>query len=198
MPPQRTRTNASLACINCRLRHEKCERPSGKDVCTNCREHNRLCVSIPGNKRGPKPRSQNPGFAHLQPFSSINLHETTQIQHWDQLIPSIRNNSHPVSREAYMQYQLTPSIENYSYLIPGVDIQYQEQLSSETTKFQNIYINQSPLSCLPFFIYDESTPNDMPNVTLKSDSFSTNCEDTEVFRSLINYPQHLFFPTLKY
>ncbi|CAG8681598.1 9841_t:CDS:1 [Dentiscutata erythropus] len=192
MPPQRTRTNASIACINCRYRHEKCERPPGEDTCINCREHNRFCVYTQGNKREPKPHRQNPGFTNLLPFSNINLNETTQSQHWEQLIHSI-GNPHAVSRAAYMQYQLTPNIENYSCLTPRAYTQYQEQLSpsiwsslcpvSGTTKFQNIYINQSPLSYFPYLIYDEPTLSNVPNVTLKSNSFSTSYEDTELCQS---------------
>lgn len=45
-------------------------------------------------------------------------------------------------------------------------------------KLQNIYINQSPL---PFFIYDEQTSSSMPNVMLKSNSFSTSDGNTEAF-----------------
>ncbi|CAG8783228.1 2256_t:CDS:1 [Racocetra persica] len=110
MPQQKTRTNTTLACINCQWRHGRCERLSGEDICTSCKKHNRLCVFIPGNKHEPKSRRQNPGFANPQPFSNINT-----------CIPSIENISnslHPVSRAPYIQHQLMPDVESYSYLIP--------------------------------------------------------------------------------
>ncbi|CAG8741665.1 15946_t:CDS:1, partial [Dentiscutata heterogama] len=82
MPQQRKRTKATVACINCQWRHERCERLSGEDICAKCRNHNRLCISFLGKKRGPKARCQN--------FMNTN-------QYLDQLIPSIRNGLHPVS-----------------------------------------------------------------------------------------------------
>ncbi|CAG8643172.1 7734_t:CDS:1 [Cetraspora pellucida] len=152
MPRQKTRTNTTLACIYCQRRHEKCESLPGEDICTNCREHNRLCVFIPGNKRGPKPRRQNIRLANLQAFSNINPYSATQTQHWEQLTPGIENSSHPVSRASYTQsqhthgiecysfpttevhikYQSTPSTESYSRLTPGVYNQYQEPLTQSS------------------------------------------------------------------
>ncbi|CAG8534160.1 17588_t:CDS:1 [Cetraspora pellucida] len=143
MPRQKTRTNTTLACMSCQWRHERCERLPGENICISCKEHNRLCVSIPGNKRGPKPRRQNLGFANLQPFSNINPYGATQIQHWEQFMPSIGNGSHPVSRASYTQYQLTPSIESYSCLTPEVYTQYQLMPSNECysylTPWSNLY-----------------------------------------------------------
>ncbi|CAG8550893.1 10485_t:CDS:1 [Cetraspora pellucida] len=185
MPRTKTRTHATLACINCRQRHERCERLPGKDICTNCREYNRSCVSIPGNRRGPKSRRQNHEFANLQPFSNINPYSAIQIQH-----------SHPVSRVAHTQYQLTtgieshscltpevctqyqltPSTESYSYLTPGM---YQEQhtpsslgslypVSGTTEAFQNMFINQSSSASFlsSSFAHEESTLNiDRPTIS---------------------------------
>ncbi|CAG8548695.1 8400_t:CDS:2 [Cetraspora pellucida] len=64
MPPQKKRTNTTVACTkrtnttvactNCRKRHEKCNKPSGEDKCTNCNKRNLDCTLIEGNKRGPK------------------------------------------------------------------------------------------------------------------------------------------------
>ncbi|CAG8534183.1 17589_t:CDS:1 [Cetraspora pellucida] len=180
----RTRTHATLACINCRQRHERCERLPGKDICTNCREYNRSCVSIPGNRRGPKSRRQNHEFANLQPFSNINPYSAIQTQH-----------SHPVSRVAHTQYQpttgieysgltpgvctqyqLAPSVESYSYLIPE---KYQEQLtpcslcglypvSGTTEVFQNTLTNQSSSTSFlsPSFTHEESALNiDRPTIS---------------------------------
>ncbi|CAG8796751.1 1114_t:CDS:1, partial [Cetraspora pellucida] len=101
MHRQKTRTHATLACINCRRRHEKCERIPEEDICTNCKEYNRLCVSIPGN-------------------SSCGATQThTQYQ----LTTGIEYSC--LTSGVCTQYQLTPSIESYSCLIPE---KYQEQL----------------------------------------------------------------------
>ncbi|CAG8792747.1 23577_t:CDS:1, partial [Racocetra persica] len=70
---------------------------------------------------------QNPGFANLQPFSNINTSMPS--------IGNIRNSLHPVSRAAYIQYQLMPGIESYSYLTPGVYTQYQLTSSTESYSY---------------------------------------------------------------
>ncbi|CAG8550909.1 10486_t:CDS:1 [Cetraspora pellucida] len=185
MPQQKTRTNTTLACIYCQRRHEKCERLLEEEICTNCRKHNRLCVFIHGNKRGPKPRIQNTGLVNLQAFSNINPYT-----------PGIENSSHSVSRafytqsqhthgiecysfptsEIYIEYQPTPSAESYSRLTSGVYNQYQEPLTQSsldslypvlgTTKvFQNMFINQSS-STSSSFTHKEPTINIDPSTII--------------------------------
>ncbi|CAG8483156.1 8496_t:CDS:1 [Cetraspora pellucida] len=68
--PKRTRTNATLACKNCRASHQRCERLSKEDICMHCRNHRLRCTYTLGGKRGPKPR-----FPKLRsPFNS-NFHK---------------------------------------------------------------------------------------------------------------------------
>ncbi|CAG8690827.1 14702_t:CDS:1 [Cetraspora pellucida] len=175
MPRQKKRTHATLACINCRLRHEKCERIPGEDICTNCKEYNRPCVSIPGNKRGPKSRRQNPGFANPQPFSNISSCGATQTNNTQyQLTTGIEYSC--LTPGVCTQYQLTPSVESYLYLIPE---KYQEQLtpcslcglypvSGTTEVFQNTLTNQSSSTSFlsSSFAYEESALNiDRPTIS---------------------------------
>ncbi|KAF0471940.1 hypothetical protein F8M41_025109 [Gigaspora margarita] len=154
MPQQKTRTNSTLACVNCQWRHVRCEKLPQEDNCTNCRKYNRLCIYIPGNKRGPKPHRQNSRYANLQLFSNTNPSEAAHTQYRKQLIFSIGDSTFPMSGSTYTQYQLTPNIDNISYLIPGVIYtHYQEQLTSnirnsshsvsETIDVQNKLTNQS-------------------------------------------------------
>ncbi|KAF0515230.1 hypothetical protein F8M41_017348 [Gigaspora margarita] len=56
---QRSRTNATQACTNCQIRHQRCEKLSEGDVnstCTNCKTNHLHCENTPPKKRGRKPR----------------------------------------------------------------------------------------------------------------------------------------------
>ncbi|CAG8757434.1 30850_t:CDS:1, partial [Racocetra persica] len=55
--PQRLRTNATQACTNCQAGHRRCERLSERDVCAYCRRYGLNCITIPGMRRGRRPRS---------------------------------------------------------------------------------------------------------------------------------------------
>ncbi|CAG8803678.1 17055_t:CDS:1 [Gigaspora margarita] len=96
--PQRSSTNATQACTNCQIRHQRCEKSSEGDInstCTYCKIKNLHCENAPPKKRGRKPGSS--GIIEA-PYScenvvsfigqgqmpddqntvSINSHETTE------------------------------------------------------------------------------------------------------------------------
>ncbi|CAG8692881.1 12983_t:CDS:1, partial [Racocetra fulgida] len=75
----RTRTNATSACMTCKKRHERCLRLSEGQICTNCEKHNRDCIPVPGNKRGPKPRGLRSRSTNFQPYPNINSYGATEI-----------------------------------------------------------------------------------------------------------------------
>ncbi|CAG8760220.1 32859_t:CDS:1, partial [Racocetra persica] len=54
MPQQKTRNHATVACTNCRRKHQKCNVLFEQNKCTNCNDRNLPCILMPGNKRGPK------------------------------------------------------------------------------------------------------------------------------------------------
>ncbi|KAF0520500.1 hypothetical protein F8M41_016238 [Gigaspora margarita] len=186
MPPQRTRANSTLACINCQWKHERCEKLPGEDICTNCKKRNRFCISIPGNKRGPKPRIQNPMPTNIQPFLNINPSEVAQ----EQLIPipSIGNSSYPAST-AYTQYQLMPNIGSSSYPTLGVHTQYQEQPTPcswcgsypvlGANAFQDVFINQSLYSST-FNHMTNNEPNTSFSTSYLNDSSGIPYSDSHV------------------
>ncbi|CAG8644800.1 9347_t:CDS:1, partial [Cetraspora pellucida] len=87
MPPQKKRNNTTVACTNCRKRHEKCNKPSGEDKCTNCNKRNLDCTLIEGNKRGPKSAADayqnifmnNSSFIHDEHTSNNDQNITSSL-----------------------------------------------------------------------------------------------------------------------
>ncbi|CAG8788249.1 17777_t:CDS:1 [Cetraspora pellucida] len=162
MPRQKTRTHATLACKHCQRKHERCEKLPGEDICTGCRKLNRFCISLPGNKRGPKPRRQNLGVVNPSLFSNVNPCRVTQTQH-----------SHSVSRASYIQYQFTPGIENSSCLTPEVCTQYQLMPSVEIYLIPGMYQEQLTPSSLDH-LYPVSGTTEVFQNTLTNQSSSTS------------------------
>ncbi|CAG8492322.1 15426_t:CDS:2 [Gigaspora margarita] len=147
------------------------------------RKRERLCISIPGNKRGPKSCRQNSGSASLPTF------------HWEQLIPSIgtahtqqftlRTNVCLVSRSVHSQHQeLTLSIKNSLHLVSG--IVHRELL---TLIYFRMFIDQPLFSST--FNHEEPMPSNEPNITPTFDFSSYLSDSFEIPHS----DNHIFIPS---
>ncbi|CAG8445791.1 16090_t:CDS:1 [Dentiscutata heterogama] len=192
MPQQKIRSNSTLACVNCKWRHVRCEKFPRGDACKNCRKYNRFCIYMPGNKRGPK-HKQNTRSANPKSLSNINPYEEAYIQYWKQFTLNIEDSSYPVPEAAYAQYQLMPSVDSILYQIPRMAYtQYQEQFTSniensshplsETTDFQNKFINESTLLSSSFD-QDELMPNDEQHIISSSNISTSNLNNFFPFKT---------------
>ncbi|CAG8744598.1 12939_t:CDS:2 [Gigaspora rosea] len=185
------RTNATLACIYCQKRHERCERIPEERTCVNCRKRNRPCISVPGYKRGPKPRR-----LIMEPFPNITPYGTTEPI----MEPFPNINPYETTETSQNTFIKQPSL-SYSPFVPGVFMpnitlfptndlhSYNNTISTlpinpyGTTKpLQNTFVNQS-LS----YRNDESELNNDQNITSSSDSLSTSSNNSFFFE-----PQHSY------
>ncbi|CAG8737141.1 12427_t:CDS:2 [Cetraspora pellucida] len=73
--PQKLRTNATVACNNCRASHRKCKKPSEEDTCAYCRNHRLHCAYTLGGKRGPMPRFSKSRSPFNSNFHKPNIEE---------------------------------------------------------------------------------------------------------------------------
>ncbi|KAF0487838.1 hypothetical protein F8M41_022469 [Gigaspora margarita] len=172
------RTHATLACIYCQKRHERCERLSEEHTCMNCRKRNRPCISVPGYKRGPKTRK-----LIIEPFHNINPYETTEIFQtlsYSLFVPGV-----------FMpNIILFPANDLHSYnntiIIPLIN-------PYETTKtLQNTFNNQSSS-----YNNDEPELNNDQNITPSSDSFSTSrSNDSFFFETQHSYDNAITIPNI--
>ncbi|CAG8680353.1 16551_t:CDS:1 [Dentiscutata erythropus] len=202
MPQQKIRSNSTLACVNCKWKHVRCERFLRGDTCKNCRKYNRCCIYMPGNKRGPK-HKQDTRFANRQPFSNIDPYEA---EYWKQFTLNIEDSSYPVPEAAYDQYQLMPSVDSNLYQIPSIAYtQYQEQFTSniensshplsETTDFQNEFINE-PTLLSSSFDQDELMPNNEQHIS-SSNISTSNLDSFFPFTTQHSYNNIGFCDTIK-
>ncbi|RIB07491.1 hypothetical protein C2G38_2214285 [Gigaspora rosea] len=179
------RINATLACKYCQKRHERCERLSEKHTCMNRRKRSRLCISVPGYKRGPKTRK-----LIMEPFPNINHYGT---------IETFQNtfiNKPSLSYFPFVHGVFMPNIT----LFPTNDLFFRTLYSYNntiinpyrTTKtLQNTFINQSSS-----YNNDEPELNNDQNITPSSDSFSTSCSNASFSKLNILMIISLLFPIL--
>ncbi|CAG8789567.1 43496_t:CDS:2 [Gigaspora margarita] len=198
------RTNATLACIYCQKRHEKCERIPEEHTCVNCKKRNHPCISVPGYKRGPKPRR-----LIMEPYPNINPYMITEPR---RLIMEPFPNINPYETTETFQntFIKQPSL-SYSPFVPGVFMpnitlfptndlhSYNNTITTlpinpyETTKpLQNTFINQSSS-----YHNDEPELNNDQNITSSSDSFSTSCSnDSSFFETQHSYDNIITTPNI--
>ncbi|CAG8513581.1 22089_t:CDS:2 [Gigaspora rosea] len=180
------RINATLACKYCQKRHERCERLSEKHTCMNRRKRSRLCISVPGYKRGPKTRK-----LIMEPFPNINHYGT---------IETFQNtfiNKPSLSYFPFVHGVFMPNIT----LFPTNDLFFRTLYSYNntiinpyrTTKtLQNTFINQSSS-----YNNDEPELNNDQNITPSSDSFSTSCSnDSFFFETQHSYDKIITIPNI--
>ncbi|CAG8561922.1 15807_t:CDS:2 [Cetraspora pellucida] len=115
--PQKLRTNAALACNNCRASHRKCKKPSEEDICAYCRNHRLHCTYTLGGKRGPKPRYSklrshfNSSFhkPNIEEFQFFALNFGTSLLYNDVITTPFRTTEVFINKEPTLNYQnITP------------------------------------------------------------------------------------------
>ncbi|CAG8638572.1 34533_t:CDS:1 [Gigaspora margarita] len=127
---QRSRTNATQACTNCQIRHQRCEKPSEGDIngtCTNCKNDHLHCENTPPKKRGRKPRS--PGIIETPYSCETVVSFIGQGQMPDDQITASINYHEPFFRttEVLINQEPTPitaSINTYETAITNLGTSY--------------------------------------------------------------------------
>ncbi|KAF0515231.1 hypothetical protein F8M41_017349 [Gigaspora margarita] len=116
---QRSRTHATQACINCQIRHQRCEKPSEEDInstCTYCKNKHLHCENTPPKKRGRKPRS--PGIIET-PYS------------WETVVSFIGQGQMPYDQITASNNYRVPSFRN-------TDANINQELTPITTSINNL------------------------------------------------------------
>ncbi|CAG8483193.1 8498_t:CDS:1 [Cetraspora pellucida] len=142
--PQKLRTNAALACNNCRASHRKCKKPSEEDICAYCRNHRLHCTYTLGGKRGPKPRFSklrspfNSSFhkPNIEEFQFFSLNFGTSHLYNDVITTPFR------TTEVFINKEPTPNYQNITPINPNkANI---EEFQSSYSNFETTYAYTTP------------------------------------------------------
>ncbi|CAG8704300.1 28451_t:CDS:1, partial [Racocetra persica] len=110
MPQKKNRKNATVACINCRERHEKCNVLSGENKCKICNKRNWLCIFTPGNKRGPKSVAKADQREHIINLSPPFIHDERMPNDSQNITPFPNSFS---TSNSFSPYNYTTNINIY-------------------------------------------------------------------------------------
>ncbi|CAG8752454.1 9887_t:CDS:1 [Cetraspora pellucida] len=70
-----SRTYSTNACLNCRMRHERCIKSPGESRCVRCIKKDSPCVFIETRKRGPKATFNSKLIKDVNPTCSLSLND---------------------------------------------------------------------------------------------------------------------------